>query len=77
VQPQSEIGIGLVNLQAAAINKLSYPDWAVDARWAIVGKVGQDDDGYDLYQLERGDESITVPANRLVFMERMLERMKS
>lgn len=72
-----ELGIGLVNAQAQDITALVYPEWALDKSWNIVGKVGQDEEGYDLYQLERPDESITVPSNRLVFMQSMLERMRT
>lgn len=69
------VGIGLVNLQAGTIKKLSYPDWALSQPWRVTAKVGTDDDGYDLYQLDRSQETITVPANRLVFMAKMLEDM--
>lgn len=71
-----ELGIGLVNAQAAEIDKLVYPEWSLDKSWTVTAKVGQDEDGYDLYQLDRYGETITVPSNRLVFMARMLERMQ-
>jgi hypothetical protein len=70
-----EVGIGLVNAQAAEIKELTYPDWALEKSWKITGRVGADEKGYDLYQLDRFGETLVVPANRLVFMKRMLERM--
>jgi hypothetical protein len=70
-----EIGVGLVNAQAAEITELTYPDWALEKSWKIHGKVGTNDEGYDIYRLYRYDEEIEVPSNRLVFMKRMLERM--
>lgn len=78
MQLPQEFGIGLVNAQAAEIDHFTYPDWvAKQVHWKINGQVGQDENGYDLYELERGDEKLTVPANRLVFMARMMERLHS
>jgi hypothetical protein len=74
-----ELGIGLVNAQAAEITDLTYPDLVErpeeERTWLVVGKVGQDDDGYDLYEIERQGEKTVVPANRLVFVKRMLSRL--
>lgn len=71
-----EIGVGLVNVQAAGISELVYPEWALEKSWKVVGpEGGQDEHGYDLYRLDRYNESIVVPANRLVFMKSILQRM--
>lgn len=71
----SDLGIGLVNAQAADIRELTYPEWAVAKSWKVTAKVGTDEGGYDLYQLDRYNETLTVPANRLVLMSAMLDRM--
>lgn len=72
-----ELGVGIINLQAAGIKELVYPDWTIDKSWKVTAKVGTDEHGYDLYQLDRYGDSITVPANRLVVMAKMLESMTS
>ena len=72
-----EFGIGLVNAQAAEIDKLVYPDFAGGKCWLPTGTVGQDEQGYDIHRLVCDEEEMDVPANRLVVIARMLERLRS
>lgn len=73
----SEDLIALVNEQAAQIDRLTYPHWSVSESWVVTGKVGRDDKGYDMYQLDRPGEPqpLIVPSNRLVFAQRLLESL--
>ena len=71
-----EIGIGLVNAQAAEIKQIDYPDWVGRPAWTVGRKVGTDEHGYDEYEIHNSDQILVVPANRLVFMKGFIERYK-
>lgn len=70
-----EIGVGLVNMQAAEIRELVYPEWTGQDPWVVVGKEDTDEHGYDVYRLKRHHQTLLVPANRLVFMKRFMESL--